>query len=290
VKIGIFGENSYIGTMFGLSCREEAGLIDRHEISYINSINTEWKNLSFKSYDVVLHVAGIAHVSADPKLEAQYYAINRDLPIQVAQKAKAEGVKQFIFLSSMIVYGDDTHLGETFTITADTKPKPGNFYARSKFEAEIGLQAFVDEKFSVSIIRTPMVYGQGCKGNFPKLVSMAKKIPIFPDLNNHRSMIYIDNLCAYLKLVIDNKITGVLFPQNTEDVSTKDIISHTARITNHKVFFTIFFNPFLLLLSKKVGLLRKLFGSKVYDKSLSLDMQSYNLYTFEQSMERYFKL
>jgi nucleoside-diphosphate-sugar epimerase len=190
----------------------------------------------------------------------------------------------------MIVYGDDTRLGETFTITVDTKPKPENFYGRSKFEAEIGLQALANEKFSVSIIRTPMVYGQGCKGNFPRLVDMAKKLPIFPDLNNQRSMIYIDNLCAYLKLVIDNKITGVLFPQNTEYVSTKDIILHTSRISNHKVFFTTFFNPLLFLLSSKVGLIRKLFGTKVYDKSLSPDMESYNLYTFEQSMERYFKL
>jgi nucleoside-diphosphate-sugar epimerase len=189
----------------------------------------------------------------------------------------------------MIVYGDDTRLGETFTITADTKPKPKNFYGRSKLEAEIGLQTLVDEYFSVSIIRTPMVYGRGCKGNFPKLVSMAQKLPIFPDLNNCRSMIYIDNLCAYLKLLIDTKLTGVLFPQNTEYVSTKDIILHTARISNHKVFFTSFFNPILFLLSRKIGLIRKLFGSKVYDKSLSPNIESYNLYTFEQSMKRYFK-
>lgn len=286
MKIGIFGANSYIGTMFGSTTLKEGS----HEIFYINSFDNQWMDLCFKNYDVILLAAGIAHVTKNHKYDAQYLAINRDLPIQVAQKAKAEGVTQFIFLSSMIVYGDITRLGETITITKNTEPMPTNIYGRSKLEAEAGLCILADEKFTVSIIRTPMVYGQGCKGNFPKLVSIACKLPIFPDLNNRRSMIYIDNLCAYLKIIIDGKIGGILFPQNTEYINTKDIVSQTARFKGNKIHFTKIFNSLLVLFSTRIGLIRKLFGSKIYCKELSPNMESYNIYSFEISMKRFLKL
>jgi len=133
-----------------------------------------------------------------------------------------------------------------------------------------------------------MVYGEGCKGNFPRLVSLANKTPFFPTIENRRSMIYIENLCAYLKKVIDEKTPGVLFPQNTEYVSTLDLVRQSAKLSGRKIVFIGILNPLLFSMSKKVGVLRKLFGSKVYAKSLSPDQRAYNLYTFEQSMERYF--
>lgn len=254
----------------------------------MNSKDEFWKTIDFLNYETILHVAGIAHVSTDPSMEGLYYEVNRDLPIAVAKKAKVEGVKHFIFLSSMIVYGDDPPLGQESVITEATFPDPANFYGKSKLQAEEGLLALQDDSFIVSVLRLPMVYGEGCKGNFPRLVALAQKTPFFPTIENRRSMIYIGNLCAYLKMVVDAKIPGVLFPQNTEYVSTLDIVRQTARITGHKVMFIGILDPLLIALSRKIGALRKLFGSKVYDKSMSPDRQAYNLYTFEQSMERYF--
>ncbi len=285
-RIGIVGAQSYIGTHFINHSITAATFT----VESVSSLNLEWQSVNFNRFDTMLHVAGIAHVSTDPSLEKLYYEVNRDLPIAVAKKAKAEGVKHFVFLSSMIVYGDDPPLGQESVITEATLPDPANFYGRSKLEAEEGLLAMQDDSFTVTILRLPMVYGEGCKGNFPRLVALAQKTPLFPTIENRRSMIYIENLCAYIKMVVDAKTPGVLFPQNTEYVSTLDIVLQSARLSGHKILCIGILNPLLVVLSKKIGVLRKLFGSKVYAKSLSPDQSAYNLYTFEQSMERYFKL
>jgi UDP-glucose 4-epimerase len=284
MNIGIIGIDSYIGEHFSGFMQTKSG----YTITIIDSRNGEWQKANFMGFDVLLHAAGLAHVSTNPSMEPVYYEVNRDLPLAVARKAKTEGVRQFIFLSSMIVYGDDLPLGQSVVITQYSNPCPENFYGRSKLEAEIGLLAMQEDSFVVSIIRLPMVYGEGCKGNFPKLVSLIQRLPLFPAINNQRSMIYIGNLCAYFKMVIDTRLAGILFPQNSDYVGTLDIVSETARLTQHRMVFTSIFNPLLMILSKRVGLLRKLFGSKVYDTNLSPDMASYNIYSFEQSMERYF--
>ncbi len=284
MHIIIIGIDSYIGGNFYRFIKAE----EEYFITFIDSRNGEWKNQTFEEYDVILHVAGLAHVSTNPSMEPIYYKVNRDLPLAVARKAKTEGVRHFMFLSSMIVYGDDLPIGQSVVITQSTTPRPENFYGRSKLEAEEGLLAMQDEFFAVSVIRLPMVYGEGCKGNFPKLVSLIQRLPLFPTINNQRSMIYIGNLCVYFKMVIDTRLAGILFPQNSDYVGTLDIVRETARLTQHRMVFTSIFNPLLMMLSKRVGLLRKLFGSKMYDKSLSPDMSAYNIYSFEQSMERYF--
>lgn len=284
MNICIFGNNSYIGFSITNHFKQFKPMI----ISIENSRNDQYKVSDFSKYEVIIFVAGIAHISTAPSMEIIYYEINRDLPIAVAKKAKAEGVKHFIFLSSMIVYGDDPPIGQESVITDATLPDPANFYGRSKLEAEEGLLALQDDSFTVSVLRLPMVYGEGCKGNFPKLVDLAQKTPFFPTIDNRRSMIYIENLCAYLKMVVDAKTPGILFPQNTEYVSTLDIVRQSAKLSGRKILCISIFNPLLVVLSRKVGVLRKLFGSKVYAKSLSPDQSAYNLYTFEQSMERYF--
>jgi len=286
VVICIFGENSYIGK----SCQGYFSSNSNFKSISIKSRSMVWKNVDFSTISSILHVAGIAHISTAPAMESLYFSINRDLPIAVAQKAKKEGVKQFIFLSSIIVFGDHNCIEKDMNITADTKPNPTNFYGRSKLEAEEGLLALADDTFIVTIIRTPMVYGQNCKGNFPTLINLARKTPLFPDLNNKRSMIYIDNLCAFIALCIKKKTSGIVYPQNTEYVSTKDIIVQAATNLGKKIYFTKAFNPLLYLLSKRFSTINKVFGSKTYEKSLSPDLKLYNLYTFEESIKRYFEL
>lgn len=280
-NILVFGKDSYIGTNFEkwLNKSKEGN----YNISSISSKDDEWRKEDFSKYDVVFCLAGIAHVSANKKLEDLYYKVNRDLPIEVATKAKAEGVKQFIFMSSMIIYGADGKIGQFKIIKEDTSKVPIDFYGRSKLEADEAIQKLSDEKFKTIIIRAPMVYGPNCKGNFPKLKKIAKILPIFPDIENNRSMIYIDNLVECIKQNIDNENSGVIYPQNKEYVSTKSIIEAMAKAMNKKMHFVKIFNPILKLLSKKINYINKIFGNKVYDKSLSGDF-SYCVVDFETSI------
>lgn len=128
----------------------------------------------------MFHAAGIAHVSSDPKMEEIYYNVNCDLTIETAKKAKADGVKQFIFMSSIIVYGDSN--GKKIVIDENTIPMPSNFYGNSKLQAEKGLKPLGSDNFKVAILRPPMIYGKGSKGNYPKLAKVAQKLPFFPTL------------------------------------------------------------------------------------------------------------
>ena len=280
-RILIFGENSYIGTHFLEYLKDD----DNYIIDTIDSKGTEWRKYDFSRYDVVYHVAGIAHVSSNPKMEEIYYKINRDLPIEVAQKAKNENVKQFIFMSSMIIYGKDGEIGQKKNITATTDANPSDFYGKSKWEADVAIQNMKSNNFKPVVIRTPMVYGRNCKGNFPKLIKLAKYTFIFPNIENQRSMIYIENLCQFLKQIIDNECVGIFYPQNKEYVSTKDIIMQIAKITRKKIIFTKIFNPLLKLLSKKISYINKIFGNKTYDKNTSRDYQ-YCIVDFEESIRR----
>lgn len=169
-----------------------------------------------------------------------YFRVNRDLAYEVAKKAKKEGVSQFIFLSSMSVYGM-----ETGVITRDTVPQPKSLYGKSKLEAEKLIEHLNDQTYKVAILRPPMVYGKGCKGNYPKLAKLAKITPLFPDIDNKRSMIYVDNLSKFLKVIIDDNQSGLFFPQNNEYVKTSELVKLIAKYNNKKIRLTKLFNPII---------------------------------------------
>ena len=214
-RILITGANSYIGTSLKNWLEKCPG---RYFVDTVSTRNDVWKQKDFRDFDVVFHVAGIAHVSSDPKMEDLYYKVNRDLTIEIAKKSKAEGVKQFIFMSSIIAYGDCSR--DKGIITRNTVPTPNNFYGNSKLKAEEGIRGLESDDFKVVILRPPMIYGKGSKGNYLKLSKAAQKLPIFPNIDNERSMLHIDNLCEFIKLIIDNEERGMFFPQNKEYVKT----------------------------------------------------------------------
>lgn len=279
-KVVIVGKTSYIGSYYQNYAK------NIFDLSIVSSRNGDVLKSDYSGIDVVFCPIGIAHVSTDPSMEKQYYAINRDLPVAIAQKAKRDGVNHFIFLSSMIVYGDDLSINQSYTITESTPSNPVNFYGKSKLEAEKALLALQDDSFLVSVLRLPMVYGPGCKGNFPKLLKIAQKFPLCPMITNQRSMIYIDNLCEYISFVINNRISGILYPQNKEYVSTTAIIQTAAKYFHNKIRFTRIFNPVITLLSKKIQIINRIYGTKVYDKGLSPNLESYNIVDFETSIKR----
>lgn len=284
MRVLITGQNSYIGTMFEQWIKKQnpQWLIDTICVK-----DSSWKQANFNGYDSILHVAGIAHVSTDPKMEELYYKVNRDLAIEVAQKAKDDQVKQFIFMSSMIIYGADEGVGISNVITKETTPKPLNFYGDSKLQADLAIQGMSDEKFKTAIIRTPMVYGPNSKGNFPKLIKLAKITPIFPSLENKRSMIYIDNLTEFIRLLVLNQSYGVFFPQNKDYVGTKEIVTIAGECMNRKIYSIGIFNPLLTLMSKKISFINKVLGNKIYDKKLSNHFnQEYCVVDFKESIKR----
>ena len=288
-KVLITGANSYIGTSFEKWIREENCDIITDTLDMRGD---NWRTYDFSGYDAVFHVAGIAHadvgrVSEDQK--ALYYKVNCDLTAECAKKAKAEGVGQFIFMSSIIVYGESAGIGEMKVITRDTPLAPANFYGDSKVKAEEALQPLMDESFKVVILRPPMIYGKGSKGNYPLLAKMAKKLPFFPDVNNQRSMLYIGNLCKFISLMIINGENGTFFPQNAEYVRTSEMVSMIAKAHGKKPQMLSFFNPLLYLMGKTkgkaAGMINKAFGNMVYDREMSKYKEEYQIFNFVDSVQ-----
>lgn len=265
-RILITGANSYIGTSFE---KWVAQWPEEYHVDTVDTKNGEWKELDFSVYDVILHVAGIAHIKETKENQHLYYLVNRDLAIDVANKAAVEGVKQFILLSSMSVYGLEKGI-----INRETPLFPKNAYGHSKLEAEITIEKMNSHDFTVTILRPPMIYGKGCKGNYQTLSNFAKKTPVFPTVNSKRSMIYIDNLSEYIRYLIDHKLNGLFCPQNNEYTNIHDLVKAVANNSNNKIKFIGILNPFVHLLSNRLNnsVVSKVFGDLIYDKvSFSLN-------------------
>lgn len=275
-RILITGKNSYIGTSVEKWLLKEPG---KYSVDTIDMQNESWREHDFSKYDVVFHVAGIAHVKETKKNRDLYFKINRDLAYETAFKAKNDGVKQFIFLSSMSVYGIDKGV-----IYKDTPINPKSFYGKSKIEAEELINKLNENSYFVSVLRPPMVYGEGCKGNYPKLARLALKTPIFPKIDNKRSMIYIDNLSEFIKYLIDNRIRGLFFPQNSAYVNTSKMVKMINEVHGKRVVMTKLFNSILGLLN--VSILNKIFGDLIYDYSMSEHKISYIVCEFEESIKK----
>lgn len=264
-KVLITGAGSYIGEHVRSYITSTSNAI---KIDVVGTINNEWRNVDFSQYDTVYHVAGIAHVNASAKMKPLYYKINKDLTIEIAKYAKEKGVKQFIFMSSMIVFHESKRLVPE-KLTSSTEPKPNGFYGDSKLQAEIGLKELEDDNFGVCILRPPMIYGPNSKGNFLRLVALAQKTPIFPEWHNKRSMLYIDNLSEFVKQAILNNLTGIYYPQNKELADTVEIVRYFAKNSNHKIWVSKLFNPFVWLAAFFLQPLNKMFATYYYDPSMS---------------------
>ena len=280
-KILITGAGSYIGTKVQHWLEQSP---DMFEVEAIDTIDNHWKQADFSKYDVVYNVAGIAHVKAAKGEGPLYYAINKDMVIEIAKAAKAAGVKQFIHMSSMIVYKEVKTL-EGKQIHKDTEPAPNGFYGDSKLQGELGIQALADDSFKVCVMRPPMIYGPGCRGNFPRLVWLATKTPIFPAWHNKRSMLYIDNLCEFVKQLIINEVDGIVYPQNAEYADTVEIIRYYAKANGKNVWITKLFNPLIWLLGDHVRALGKMFSNSTYDMEMSKYPFDYHVVSLKDSFK-----
>ena len=265
IRVLITGAGSYVGE----SVRKYILAKSKNfEFNAVDTMDDNWKKVDYTKYDVVFHVAGIAHVNADPKMKPLYYKVNRDLTIEVAKHAKTAGVKQFIFMSSQIVFHESQSLkGEV--LTKETKKNPNGFYGDSKLQAEKGLHELECDTFKLCILCPPMIYGPNSKGNFPRLVKLAQKSPVFPAWHNNRSMLYIDNLAEFVKQAIERQLSGTFYPQNRELADTVEIIRFFAKEAGHKVWISRLFNPLVWLGSFVFQPINKMFATYYYDPEMS---------------------
>lgn len=269
-RVLITGANSYIGTSFENYVRENYP--NDYVVDTVDMIDGSWRNMSFAGYDSVFHVAGIAH-SNNGKISEEkaklYYAINTDLTIEVAKKAKNDGASQFIFMSSAIVYGRSAPIGEKKIITRDTPVSPANCYGDSKVQAETGIIPLGSDDFRVVILRPPMIYGKGSKGNYPLLSKIARLTPIFPYVDNQRSMLYIENLCEFVRLMIENYEHGLFWPQNTEYSNTSELVKMIGEVNGKKIILVKGGTWVLKMMRHFTSLVDKAFGNMSYDFSIS---------------------
>ena len=278
-KVLIVGANSYIGTSF------ERYALGRLDITTVSSLDNNWRSIDYSGFDCIVYVAGIAHRKQTKKNKDTYFLVNRDLAFAVAQKAKAEGAKQFIYISSMAVYGMKS--GE---ITERTVPSPrkNDYYGLSKWQAEGLISPLQSDDFQVTIIRPPMVYGPGCPGSFQALIRIVELSPIIPTMKNKRSMIFIDNLAELLALTIEEPVVGIVCPQNSEYVCTSAMMEEIAIALNKRYRRLSAISALTKLFIPICPPLQKAFGNLYYSDVASAShlMRNFNVVGFADSIRK----
>ncbi len=281
-NILITGARSFVGT----SVEHWLGQWpDQYHVDTVDTIDDKWREADFSKYDVVFHVAGIAHVDPKPSMAPLYYKVNRDLTVEIARHARTNGVKQFIFMSSMIVYHASKSLKGT-VIDKSTVPAPNDFYGDSKLQAEYGLRELERDGFKVAILRPCMIYGPGGKGNFQRLARLARKTPVFPAWHNRRSMLYIDNLSEFVHQAIDRKLSGTFHLQNRELTDTVEIVRHFARQAGHRLLCSRIFNPLVWLAAPVLKPLAKMFADQYYTPDITTYDFDYQIVSLQDSLAR----
>lgn len=278
-KILILGANSYIGTSFRKYLTTEYP--EQYIVDTVSLRGDAWKSMDWANYDSVINVTGKAHADITTLSDAEkqeYYTVNCELACEAAKKAITDQVKQYIYFSSIIVYGDSSNSRKPVRITADTKPAPSNFYGESKLRAEQKLQtlfAYAERETKLVILRLPMIYGPGCKGNYKTLVRLAEKLPLFPTYHNERSVLRIEHLAEYLRTLVDSGEEGLFWPQDETYRSTPDMIFELAEKAGKHILPAAWLNPFVRLaffLPGKPGkLARKAFGTLTIERQKDLN-------------------
>ncbi|WP_414042238.1 NAD-dependent epimerase/dehydratase family protein [Macrococcus sp. EM39E] len=258
----ITGSNGYVGSALNKYLLEKSYTVDRLSVR-----NDEWKDADFSKYDILIHLAALVH-NNEPKADMKRFMdVNYKLTKELADKAKSEGVNQFIFFSTMAVFGLEGKLGKPENIDLNTELKPTTEYGMSKLKADEYLESIMDDKFIVSIVRPPMVYGPNSPGNFEKLKKYAEKVPFYLNIDNDRSAIYIDNLLNYVLVIIEGNEKGIFYPTNRESFRTNEVI-RTIRELNNSKSYAIPVPKLVLPVLSRVSVFNKLYGNLTYDKKM----------------------
>lgn len=274
----ITGTTSYVGSSF----KEWIKRQNKNDINLttVSLRTSEWRGLDFSKYDVVIHLAAIVHSTFTSASE--YYRVNRDLTIELAEKAKKEKVKQFIFFSTLSVYGI-----QSGRIDQYTRINPINDYGKSKVQAENYLVELKSKDFIVTIIRSPIIYGPNAPGNFMKMLNVFDHLLFLPNIKNQRSMIFVDDLSNFIYLLVIKEIEGTYIPQNIEYISTIETYITYRKLKGKKAI--LFPATGLNLVGRKIAVFNKVFGNLIVDQSLSLCSLEYQESNFEQTISSFVK-
>lgn len=260
------------------------------------SADTDWLQAVI-GQQVVIHTAARAHIMkdevADPLME--YRRVNVEGTLSLARQAAAAGVKRFIFISSIKVNGESTAFGKPFL--ASDVPASEDFYGLSKLEAEQGLLQLADETgMEVVIIRPPLVYGRGVKGNFASMVKLIEKGMPLPlgAIHNKRSLVGIDNLVDLIIRCIDHPAAAnrVLLAGDGEDLSTTELLRAVGKAMGKPVLLIPL--PVALLqwgasVLGKRAMAQRLLGSLQVDISQTCELLGWKPpYTVEEGLRRCF--
>ncbi|MFD2331452.1 NAD-dependent epimerase/dehydratase family protein [Cohnella sp. GCM10020058] len=261
MKILLTSINGYLSTKL----KDWLNSLTDFQVTQISLRGKEWEQKSFEGFDVVVHTAGLVHQKSGKFSSEEYFTINSQLTQKLALKAKREGVSHFVFISTLAVYGNEMNFNTQ--IKQHTLEAPGSDYGRSKLVAEKLVFELMDEQFIVSSIRIPMIYGPKCPGNYSLLRRLVRFTLIFPEINNVRSMIYIDNLTEFVRLVIENRTEGVLVPQDRNYMNISILVKEIAKLNKSPIYMSKLLGK-VLVEAKAIhrnSILNKIFGSLVYD-------------------------
>lgn len=282
-KILVIGKNGYISKCFQKYMKR----FSEYKVDSISVRTEEWKKMDFSIYDVIFNTIGLTHNDARKGTKEEFYWLNTELPYQIAVKAKNEGVKSFIHMSSIIIYGNISRINEGYEINQGTLPNPNSIYGKSKLEGEKKIQKLKDCSFDISIIRSPIVYGEDATDNIAKLINFSTKTFIFPQVKNCLSMIYDENLCELIRIIIEKNGKGIFYPQMEKYICTSDFVKDISRFYENKVFFVKIFNKLIYLLSKKIIILEKVFGNQYYQLDISNHFEGkYRIFNYEESIKK----
>ena len=259
----ITGASGFIGTNFIERYK------DRYNIVPVDLLKIKPEEIEFKDVDTVLHLAALVHQMNGAPRE-KYFEVNTELTRKIAEAAKKNKVKHFVFYSTVKVYGYDGDLYDHNFILNEYSPcNPTNDpYGESKWEAEKILREMESDDFIVSVIRPPMVYGKGVKGNMESLIKLVKKLPILPFnyTRNRRSFVNIDNLLYLTSLVIDKEKEGIFLPLDEKPLSLKEMIEGIEEGLKIKRIKLPMIEPFFWILTKiKPNIMVRLYGSLQFD-------------------------
>ena len=218
MTVAVSGSSGFVGTHLLNACRKSGltgiPIAHRSEAPATGQLPRA---------DALVHLAAIAH--SDAADYSEVIAVNRDLPIEIARCARESGYRHFVFLSSAMVWGssyDSVHMG--------TVEKPDTAYGHAKLEAEHALLATSSPDWIVSIIRPPLLYGAGVKGNLAKLLRAVHRWPICPlgVATNRRSLANVENLSEFIVYLIQRGLSGQYAFQDEDPVSTFEVLKRMA--------------------------------------------------------------
>ncbi|QOG12071.1 NAD-dependent epimerase/dehydratase family protein [Arcobacter sp. FWKO B] len=262
MKIIITGANGFVGSYF------VEKYSSKYEIKTFSFRKDDINTLDCSGVDVVFHLSALVHQMGGAS-EQEYERVNVTQTLELAKKAKESGVKHFVFMSTVKVYGEETDS----KYTENSECHPDDEYGKSKLKAENELLELSDEGlgFRVSIIRTPIIYGYGVKANIKSLVNLVNKVPVLPfgGIENRRSMVYIGNLCHLVDVLISQQKSGVFLASDDEPLSTSKLIELIAKNLHKKIYLIKipFFQTLLKML--KPSFHKRLYGSLEVDNTIT---------------------